>query len=109
MLGNKEIMAQNILRYLEYKRVSRKDLCNALGIKYTTFQDWIHGKTYPRIDKIELMANYFGCQKKDLVEEFKPLKQLERLIKEAETCSEQEIETAITFLSVCNQNRRVDG
>ncbi len=26
-------------------------------------------KTYPRIDKIELMANYFGISKADLVEE----------------------------------------
>jgi transcriptional regulator with XRE-family HTH domain len=34
-----------------------------------TFSDWVNAKTYPRIDKIELMANYFGISKADLVEE----------------------------------------
>ena len=35
----------------------------------STFSDWVHARTYPRIDKIELMANYFGIEKSDLVEE----------------------------------------
>lgn len=44
-------------------------MCEALGVKYTTLTDWVNGKTYPRIDKIELMANYFGIKKSDLVED----------------------------------------
>lgn len=67
-LGNKEIMANNIKRYMEQKGVARVDICTALDIKYTTFCDWINAKTYPRIDKIEMMANYFGIEKSDLVE-----------------------------------------
>ena len=38
-------------------------------MKYTTFTDWVKGNAYPRIDKIELMADYFGISKSDLVEE----------------------------------------
>lgn len=68
-LGNKAIMAKNIQRYMDMKGVTRTDVCDALGIKYTTFTDWVKGNTYPRIDKIELMANYFGISKSDLVEE----------------------------------------
>lgn len=68
-LGNKQIMANNILFYMEKFGKSRNDMCNALGVKYTTFTDWVKGKSYPRIDKIELMANYFGISKADLVEE----------------------------------------
>lgn len=71
-LGNKEIMAKNIVRYMNDANVSRNDLCNAIGVKYTTLCDWINAKTYPRIDKIELMANFFGVMKSDLVEEEKP-------------------------------------
>lgn len=62
-------MANNILFYMEKFGKSRNDMCNALGVKYTTFTDWVKGKSYPRIDKIELMANYFGISKADLVEE----------------------------------------
>lgn len=68
-LGNKEIMAKNISKYMEKSDVDRNKLSADLGISYTTITDWIKGKTYPRIDKIELLANYFGVSKSDLVEE----------------------------------------
>lgn len=68
-LGNKKIMAKNILYYMEKHQKTRNEMCEALGVKYTTFTDWVKGNSYPRIDKIELMANYFGISKSDLVEE----------------------------------------
>lgn len=68
-LGNKEIMARNIQYYMDEYGKSRQDMCDALGVKYTTFTDWVKGNSYPRIDKIELMANYFGISKSDLVED----------------------------------------
>ncbi len=67
-LGNKKIMAENITYYMNKHQKSRNDMCEALGVKYTTFTDWVKGNSYPRIDKIELMANYFGISKADLVE-----------------------------------------
>lgn len=68
-LGNKEIMAKNIKRYMDLKKKTRNDIVNDLKIAYTTFVSWETGEAYPRIDKIELLANYFGIQKSDLVEE----------------------------------------
>lgn len=68
-LGNKEIMARNIKRLMQENGVNSTDVCNALGFKAPTFSDWVNGKTYPRIDKIEMMANYFGVMKSDLIED----------------------------------------
>lgn len=65
----KKIMSQNIQYYMNKNHKSRNEMCHALGIKYTTFTDWIKGNTYPRIDKIDLMANYFGICKSDLIDE----------------------------------------
>lgn len=67
-LGNKQIMAENIRYYMAAKSKDRYDLCRDLGFKYTTLCDWLNAKTYPRIDKIEMLANYFGIEKADLVE-----------------------------------------
>ncbi len=72
-LGNKDVMAKNIQYYMDLYGKTRNDICSALKIKYTTFSDWVNAKTYPRIDSIELMANYFGIEKIDLVEEHKLL------------------------------------
>ena len=69
MIANKEVMARNIRRYMEKMQVNATDVCRALQIKQNTFSDWVNAKTYPRIDKIEAMANYFGIRKSDLVEE----------------------------------------
>ena len=66
---NKEIFARNLARYMERKGVTNQQLCDALDFKYTTFMDWRKGVTYPRIGKIEAMAEYFGILKSDLIEE----------------------------------------
>lgn len=68
-LGNKKVMAKNIRHYMMLNGKTRSDMCEDLGIKYTTLTDWLKGNTYPRIDAIEKMANYFGVSKADLVED----------------------------------------
>lgn len=69
MIENKKVMAKNILRYMNERNVTATDICKTLGFKQNTFSDWVNAKTYPRIDKIELMARYFQISKADLVEE----------------------------------------
>lgn len=69
-LGNKKIMASNIRRNLDKLGLNTKEFSNKLNFKYTTVLDWVNAKTYPRIDKIEKMANFFGIEKSELVEEF---------------------------------------
>ena len=68
-LGNKEVMAKNIKYYLKENDITQTEMCNTLGFKMSTVADWMHARTYPRIDKIEMMANYFGIEKSDLVEQ----------------------------------------
>lgn len=68
-LGNKEIFAKNLRYYIERNGNTQKDLAELVGVAYSTFNDWVNAKKYPRIDKIEILANYFGIQKSDLIEE----------------------------------------
>lgn len=69
MLGNKKVMGMNIRRNIDRMGITRKDFAKAIGVPYSSLTDWINGKSYPRIDKIEMMARYFGVQKSDLVED----------------------------------------
>ena len=68
-LGNKNIMARNLRRLMREKNVSAKELSKTLDFPYTTLLSWLKADNYPRIDKIEAMANYFGVLKSDLIEE----------------------------------------
>lgn len=67
-LGNKEIFAKNLNYYMNINKKNRSDVCRDLDIPYSTFTDWCNANIYPRIDKIEMLANYFEIKKSDLVE-----------------------------------------
>lgn len=73
MTTNKEVMARNIQYYMEKNNVTATEVCSAIDVKQNTFSDWVNAKTYPRIDKIEKMAQYFGISKAFLVEDIKPI------------------------------------
>ena len=70
-LGNKNIFAKNLKYYIEKSGKDRNEICKDLNLKYSTFSEWVNANKYPRIDKIELIANYFNIQKSDLIEEHK--------------------------------------
>lgn len=68
-IGNKETMAKNLKYYIEKSGKDRRELADIWGFPYSTVTEWINGRKYPRIDRIEIMADYFGILKSDLIEE----------------------------------------
>lgn len=54
---------------MESRNKTQKELAEIVGVSAPTMNDWIKGKKFPRIDKIEILANYFGILKSDLIEE----------------------------------------
>lgn len=68
-IGNKEIFARNLRYYIEQSGKTQKQLAQIVDVAQSTFNDWATGKKYPRIDKIEILANYFGILKSDLIED----------------------------------------
>lgn len=68
-LGNKEIFARNLKFYIERSGKDRRELAEIWGFPYSTLSEWLNARKYPRIDRIEIMADYFGIQKSDLIEE----------------------------------------
>lgn len=68
-IGNKEVFSKNLTKYIDESGKTRMEICQALGIAYSTFSEWANGRKYPRIDKIEMIANYFGVKKSDLIEQ----------------------------------------
>ena len=67
-MDNKTIFASNLQKYMNLNNKSRRDLSEALGISYYTVTDWVKGKKFPRMDKVEMLAEYFGILKSDLIE-----------------------------------------
>jgi transcriptional regulator with XRE-family HTH domain len=67
-LGNKQIFSANLLYYLAQKDVMQKDLAKHIGVSQATITDWIKMRTYPRMDKLQLTAEFLRVQMTDLCE-----------------------------------------
>lgn len=72
----KMIFAKNLNFYLNAKGLSQADIVAKFNITASTVSDWCNAKKYPRVDKIQLLADYFGILKSDLTEEKSPHKLL---------------------------------
>lgn len=66
---SKETMAKNLKYYMEKTGKTQKELAAVAGVSEPTFSYWINGIKYPRIDKIQKLADFFGILKSDLIEE----------------------------------------
>lgn len=67
-MDNKNIFSKNLQFYMNEKGKTRREVSEDIGVSYHTFTDWYKGKKYPRMDKVEKLADYFGIKKSDLIE-----------------------------------------
>lgn len=68
-MDNKTVFARNLIHYLNREQKSQIEVATDLNIKPSTFSSWCTGQKMPRMDKIELLAGYFGILKSDLIED----------------------------------------
>ncbi len=67
-LGNKDVFSANLEYYISLRDVTQRELAKAIGVTESSITDWITKRHYPRLDKIQLIAEFFGIQMTDLVE-----------------------------------------
>lgn len=65
----KEILSKNLKNLLERKGKTQTDMAKDLNLKESTVSSWINAVKYPRRDKIELLADYFGVMPSDITED----------------------------------------
>ncbi len=62
-----KIFSSNVNYYIRRKNINRADVARDLEVPYTTFVDWTKGIKFPRMDKMEKLADYFGVTIDDLL------------------------------------------
>lgn len=65
----KEVFARNLNKYLERSGKTQKEVAQAIGVIPTTFNTWCLAQALPRMGKVQLLADYFGINKSDLIED----------------------------------------
>lgn len=67
-LGNKIVFSENLNYYLAKSGDKQKDIANVAKVSQGTVSDWLKKRSYPRMDKIQLLAEHWGIEMSDLVE-----------------------------------------
>lgn len=67
-IDSRQIVAENLKYYMKKMQVTSVEVCKDLGIRVSTFSDWLNQKSFPRIEKLDALADYFGIKKSDLIE-----------------------------------------
>ena len=62
------VFTKNLQMYLELNNTTQVDVARAVGVTASTFCDWMKGRSAPRLDKMQKLAQYFGVELSDLIE-----------------------------------------
>ena len=65
----KKVFVKNLKHYMEINGKTQADLINDLGLLSGTVSSWCTGRKLPRMGKIQMLADYFGIEKSDLLED----------------------------------------
>lgn len=74
-MGNesyKKTFSKNLIFFMDQNNKTQMDLMNDLHLSSSTVSNWCTGLKLPRMDKVQLLADYFHINKSDLLEEFDP-------------------------------------
>lgn len=66
---NRRIFANNLRKLIDERGLQAKDLIEVTGASQASISEWLNARKYPRIDKIERLANFFKVKKSDLIED----------------------------------------
>lgn len=65
----KKVFSRNLVKHLNLSGHNQSEVAKAIKVSPQTFNTWMRAKAIPRMDKIELLANYFHINKSDLIDE----------------------------------------
>lgn len=64
----KKIFSKNLTKLLNEHNKTQKEVANAIDVSPQTFNTWCKGIALPRMGKVQMLADYFGILKSDLIE-----------------------------------------
>lgn len=65
----RQIFSNNLRRLIDVSGKTQKEVADAIGVSQQIMNVWVRGKAIPRMGKIQRLADYFGVEKSDLIDE----------------------------------------
>lgn len=69
MKDYKDTFSKNLRIHMQRRRLNGSEMAQICGVSKQAVSTWLNGIKIPRMDKIEILARYFGIPKSALLEE----------------------------------------
>lgn len=79
----REIFATNLKRIMEKRGITQADIVDKLGITSSTASDWVNARKYPRVDKMQMLAELLKVSLTDLRDRHDAQQEEEKMIHSA--------------------------
>ena len=63
------IVGKNIKRLAYEHGKTQTDISRDLNISKSTVSSWMNGTRVPKMNKVDILCEYFGCKRSDIMEE----------------------------------------
>ena len=64
-----KLFARNLTYFMNLNKKSQIDISRDLGIGKATVSSWVNGTRVPRMDKVDMLCDYFNIKRSDLMED----------------------------------------
>jgi transcriptional regulator with XRE-family HTH domain len=87
----REIFVKNLRYLMDARGITQADICRVLDVSSATASDWCTGKKFPRIDKLQRLADLLGVRLSTLtsengLEDYEDQQRLEALHQDPRLC-----------------------
>lgn len=67
---SRKIFSKNLRYFMNLNNVTQNDLMNDLDLPSATVSSWVNGVRLPRMEKIQMLSNYFGINAASLINDW---------------------------------------
>ncbi len=98
----KQIFSKNLRYYMSLNNKEQIDLINDLGLNKSAVSTWCNGTRLPRMDKVNLLAEYLGISRSDLIE----ARSSEKPVNNDHFQTKDERELVLSYRKLNEQNKK---
>ena len=105
----RKILSENLEQLMKQNNITQIELSEAIGVSQSTISNWIKEIKYPRIGKIEELAEYFNVPKSQITERQDVIKEEQDTIAahfDTEDLTEDEKQEVEDFINYLKSKRK---
>ncbi|AAX91383.1 XRE family transcriptional regulator [Staphylococcus agnetis] len=101
----RKILSENLEQLMKERNITQVELSEAIGVSQSTVSNWLKESKYPRISKIQELANYFNVPKSRITEENNLHQETIAAHFDKENLTEEEMDEVMQFIEIIKRRK----